>query len=561
MEHINLTDEQQEQREETEEEEREKSLFEGLPFEGISNRYPDSKREDSSSFGDRNRCKVDVEAQSCIDAEQQLEAPRNAKATLLHWLPLLNNTKKMVGILITATLMLLIMFALVPLGWESRGILALSIFAVVFWTFEPAPIEYTSLAILVMLSLSSLLTFQETWLGASSEATWLVFAGMAISVAINDSVLSQLFARLTNYVGRGYFIRMAFLAVFGALLVPLIPSGVVRVILLMPMTKAVSEAMDVQDPVAKEGVTLVTVMTTLFSGTGILTAMTSNIIVSTITNIGWGTWAGRMALVYIISQPIIVVTVCYLFVIFKTRCCCTAQISPPYELLINQPEQIPLAPTAKPPQAEATWKEVKIGVILIIAVIFWATDDLHGIPPVQIGLGAALLCYFPGWGPVGFRKIGTMKFPLIIFVIAVLALGKSINCNSELRGYISDGLKWWVELTTIPALRYFMIALITIPFNFIMDSAAATAVVTPIFLDITKSLGLSDELVALSVAMGASIVFLPYQGVPYLIAYGFKQVKLAHFVFVMCAISILNIIIVIPLNITYWFLIDNTSPY
>lgn len=72
---------------------------------------------------------------------------------------------------------------------------------------------------------------------------------------------------------------------------------------------------------------------------------------------------------------------------------------------------------------------------------------------------------------------------------------------------------------------------------------------------------LFSELVALSIAMGASIVFLPYQGVPYLIAYGFKQVKLAHFVFVMCAISILNIIIVIPLNITYWFLIDNTSPY
>jgi uncharacterized protein (DUF2062 family) len=68
-------------------------------------------------------------------------------------------------------------------------------------------------------------------------------------------------------------------------------------------------------------------------------------------------------------------------------------------------------------------------------------------------------------------------------------------------------------------------------------------------------------LVALSVAMGASLVFIPYQGVPYLIAYSFKQVELKWFIATMSIISILNLIIVVPLNIGWWFLLDTSNPF
>lgn len=59
-----------------------------------------------------------------------------------------------------------------------------------------------------------------------------------------------------------------------------------------------------------------------------------------------------------------------------------------------------------------TSKELKVGAILVLAFVLWATDSLHKILPTQVGIGAVLLLYFPGWGPIGFRKVKYLRFSL-----------------------------------------------------------------------------------------------------------------------------------------------------
>lgn len=56
--------------------------------------------------------------------------------------------------------------------------------------------------------------------------------------------------------------------------------------------------------------------------------------------------------------------------------------------------------------------------------------------------------------------------------------------------------------------------------------------------------------------MGASIVFVPYQSVPFLIAFSFKKASLLNFILMMTIISLLNLIVVVPLTIGWWFLTD-----
>jgi hypothetical protein len=461
---------------------------------------------------------------------------------------LIDNKKKQAGLLLGFGLAIIIICASVGLGWRSRGFIAIAIFAVCFWTFEPAPVEYTSLFLLFLLQISTLMSFVDTWAGAASEATWLVFAGMAISLAINETTFSAQFARLFMWLGKGTLRLYACLAVLGAILTLIIPSGVVRVIVLMPVVSAIRESINEEFP-TNMGVYFAAILSTLYCGTGVLTGMTPNIIVTASVDILWGQWAARMVLIYFFVEMGIVIAVTYLM------------YGPLRVRLSNISLDTPKASPEKKPPPAVTSKEVRVACILVLAFILWATDSLHKILPVQVGIGAVLLLYFPGWGPVHFRKIGNIKFPLLIFVIAVLALGKGINDDAELRDYLSKALKWWVERVDVEGVRYYLIVLIIVPFNFIMDSAAACAVVTPLFRDIADQLHLSQEMVALSVVMGAGIVFVPYQSVPFLIAFSFKKATLLQFIAMMTIISLLNLVIVVPLTIGWWFLIDVRDPF
>ena len=85
---------------------------------------------------------------------------------------------------------------------ETRLLLIICVFAIVFWTLEPAPTAYTALVILSLVVLTNLLTFEEAWQAAGEESIWLIFAGMAISQAVNETKLPSQFTLLVSWLTR-----------------------------------------------------------------------------------------------------------------------------------------------------------------------------------------------------------------------------------------------------------------------------------------------------------------------------------------------------------------------
>ena len=112
-------------------------------------------------------------------------------------------------------------------------------FAIIFWTAEPIPVEVSSLLLLLLLPASGLLSFEQAFAPFAGKTVWLLFAGMVLSLGIAESGLGhRLAATGLDRVGGSPARLLAGLHVMGLAAAFLIPSGVVRLLLLIPIGTA-----------------------------------------------------------------------------------------------------------------------------------------------------------------------------------------------------------------------------------------------------------------------------------------------------------------------------------
>jgi di/tricarboxylate transporter len=205
-----------------------------------------------------------------------------------------------------------------------------------------------------------------------------------------------------------------------------------------------------------------------------------------------------------------------------------------------------------PPQFEFGRREKKALGLLLLGVVGWATDSLHHIHPVIIGLGLSILCMLPRIGPLSAESLRKVNFPILIYIGSVFALGEAF-ATSGASGRLADGFASWLDLADRSVFAQLAtIAYVVTPFNFLVDTAVVGSVLTPPLLSLGASSGLTPLQVGLSVGVGTSNVFMPYQGAPFMMAYAYGYVTMRQFVAAMMLISLVNLVVLIPLNLVYW---------
>ncbi len=425
------------------------------------------------------------------------------------------------------------------LDLPARLALSVIAFAVIFWTFEPVPIPYTAILILGLFPLLKIIPFDLTFNAFSGKAVWLVFSGMALSLGITETPLS---ARLAHLVldRIGTYNRLILgLHVLGLVMALLIPSGVVRVLILMPMVVSLLKSIgETPDSKVSAALILSTVCATYYGGVGILTASVPNLVVmgaleSHGFTVYWSQWILYMF-------PVIgILRVGFIYVLIR---------------LIFRPQHMPnlkAHPNTAHPSEHLTDAEKKVLGILLLGIALWATDVLHGVHPVFIGLVLILLIYLPHWGPLPFDTLKKVNFPLLIYIAAVFAMGHALD-RVGLNAQIASMFTAYLNTLTSPLTTLGVITLLTVPFNFLMDTAAVAGVLTPLMLDLGTQLNLPPLPVALSVAIGTGVVFLPYQSAPFVVAYSFRWAKMSQFILAMTLISLLTLLLLLPLTLLYW---------
>ena len=440
---------------------------------------------------------------------------------------------------------LLLPFAtfLIPgLSWSSQMALAISVFAIVYWTFEPVPIPYTAILMLTLYPLLQVLPFETTFNAFSGKVIWLVFSGMALSLGLTETPLGLRIAHLILDRVRSYQQLLFGLHLLGLLMALLIPSGVVRVLILMPMVLSLLKSLGEQ-PGSKisAAFVLAVVCSTYYGGVGILTASVPNLVLLGVLDthkitLYWSQWAYYLFPVIGLLRVIMI----YFLIRFIFR--------PPQEPDLSTP------PTITDVPQNLTPAEKKVLGVLLTGILLWATDVLHGLHPVFIGLGIVLFIYLPVWGPLQFDTIKKVNFPLLIYIAATFTIGYALE-HTGLIHHLTAICTPFLQKITSPIVLLGCITYLAIPFDFLMDTAVVAGVLTPLILDLATALNFPPLPLVLSLGIGTGIVSIPYQSAPFVVAYSFRQATMGQFILMMMLISLVTLTLLVPLNLLYWHLI------
>lgn len=135
-------------------------------------------------------------------------------------------------------------------------------------------------------------------------------------------------------------------------------------------------------------------------------------------------------------------------------------------------------------------------VVLALCVLMWATDSLHHIQAVYIGLATVLILTFPTFGPLSFTDMRSVNFPALILMTSVIGLGGAFAHDHDIRTGISTPLVDFItEHASSEFGRYYLTVVVCVPVLWVMGTSAtagfASALLVKVSLCVCVCLGCS----------------------------------------------------------------------
>ncbi len=324
---------------------------------------------------------------------------------------------KQIIILSIASLIFVLLLVFIPVSveWSARVAIAVMVYGLILWAFEPIPLGLTSILMLVLILFLHAASVETALSGFSSPAVFLIIAGMMIAKAVNATPLMEriTFAILAKWgssakgIFTGMFLLMQIQAFF-------IPATAVRAQLVTPVVLTILKTVGAKKGTNFSKLMLIgTAYAANISGTAILTAAIGNILAieilqlyigTTLSYFDWFLYAVPIWILLILTIPVIVWR-CY----------------PPEDFSFDELQ----AEMVKKRDALGAFSKVekKTIVILIVTVLLWMTQSLHGYHPTIPALLAVVLFALPGIGIVNWRKVIDVNFDMVLLVGATLSLG------------------------------------------------------------------------------------------------------------------------------------------
>ena len=451
-------------------------------------------------------------------------------------------SKQWVGLLLGSAALLLGFAAPLPaLPIPVQNALGIVLFALFFWTTEPIPIALSSVGVLVLIPAVGLLSLEQSLAPFASKTVWLVLAGMALSLGVAKTGLGDALASWLQYrLSQRPFFLLCQLHLIGLVTAFLIPSGVIRVLFLMPIGIALVERLHVRpSPHLKAAVLLSLLCSTYFGGCGLLTGSVPNLVLAGQYEkiqgapIFWATWLYWMFPVIGFLRTFVSLGVIWL-------------------LFGRHLNGDVVQPAPSPSSAPLTRVQRRTLYMLLAGVGLWATDLLHHIQPVYIGLGLVVLFLWPRWGPLRFGDLAKVRFALLAYIVALLTLGHALDKAGFNHLFIA-ACSEYLALEEYGWLgKHLSLCLAALPLDFLMDVAAVAGVATIPLMELGAQHGIAPLPAAFSVAMATTLAFLPYQSAPFMVAYSFRQLSMQQLVLAQGLISTASLVLLCPLNLLYW---------
>ncbi|MCA9914057.1 MAG: anion permease [Anaerolineae bacterium] len=405
----------------------------------------------------------------------------------------------LLGSLIVA---ILFFFPVAGLDQQTTRIAALTLFLVVFWATNVVPPYFPVLIFFALAMIFQVISPALAFSGFASGAFWLVFGGLVIGAAFKETGLATRIADgISRFFGRSYRGLIGGLVVLGVLLSFIMPSSMGRVVMLVPIALALADRYGYGlDAPGRYGILLAMIFGAHTPSFGILPANVPNMILAGTTESVWGITI-PYGQYFFLNFPVLGLLKALL--IFAL-------------VLLFFPDHLPeKTPSTVKEQTPMSADEKRLGMILIVVVLMWAFDFLHGIAPSWVALAAALVLLLPGIGVLPADTLNKrLNIASLIFVAGLISMGAMI-AQSELTVLFSQ----WIE-NTLPLTpgadfgNYLVLSITTLLTSIVGTVPTVPAVLVPL-ADVLASLsGLPLLTVLMIQVVGFSTIFFPYQAAP-----------------------------------------------
>ena len=444
------------------------------------------------------------------------------------------NTAQLFGLL--STIVAAILLA-APLWTDTPGVLPAAgviLFAVSFWATGAIPPHITALLLFLFTVVFSIAPPSIAFSGFHASATWLVFGGFVISIAVHKSGLAARIvqALMTHLPGR-YLTMAGGLAIAGIALSFIMPSASGRAVMMAPLAVALATELGfAENTRARHGLVLAAGWGATIPAFGILPSNVVNMAFvgasEGIFNVSF-TYFGytflNFPIVGFLGALVVIVLITILF-------------------------------GAKPqPQSKASmqtgWSsaERRLMGIMLVALALWMTDSLHGISPAWIALAAALVCVTPGIGMLPASVItNEVNYGAWLFVAGVIGMGTIAN-HSGVGGAMGELLLANIPLTRDGGIiTFYEIFAISAAVGVVTTFPAAPPIVTSFSDAIAQATGWPLESVLLVQVPSWMVYPFPHEAPPVAMAMAVGGVPMREAFRLTSVYFVVGILLILPLQ-------------
>lgn len=428
---------------------------------------------------------------------------------------------------------------------DVAWILSITVFCISLWILTPIPPAYTGLIGIGLIAVTFSTELALT--GFQKPATWLIGFGLLMGEATRQSGLAnwagtQITARSLSDSPKTRPIRtykrlLLALSIGAHALAFLIPSSLVRILIIAPILTETSELFD--DRSARVGLFLGPAFATFYGSAGILTADLPNIMLTGFGdsiadhNVSWTEWLLHMYPVMGLTRVLLVcVVVYYLF----------------------QPDPSSSFDLPTETQDNASRTERRMLTVLLVGAAIWATDFIHGFHPVIGAITVVVLAFLPRVGVTDFESVGETDFSILFFIAAVFAIGDGLAYT----GFTEDAADYLLALIPTDASLAVVLAVIfaiTFLLTFLMEGLAVASVLTPILIPYAEAAGLPLTPVLMAETLALSSYFFPYQSAVLVVILVEGTADTGEVIRTTVACSLATIIILFPLQLAVFTLL------
>lgn len=424
---------------------------------------------------------------------------------------------------------------------------AVVVLAIGLWATAALEVHITALIVFVVVTWFGIAPPEVIFAGFAAGALWLVFGGLVVAAAIETTGLG---ARLAGVIARrlgGSYRHM----VYGTVLVCLgfsfvIPAAMGRVVILLPIFQALARrAGFIDGSRGSHGILLAVALGTFLPALAILPANLPNMVL-----------LGAMETLYGQSVSYVTYFVMHFPVLGLLKSLLIAEVLT--VMFADRPVADPGAGPDGEEHATRSWSgaERRLAAILTLALLLWATDWLHGVSPGWVALLAAVLCLLPGIGMVDRTTFERrINFSSLFYVAALLGVVRLID-ESGLGDALGQVLLRHLPLdAAAPATSFAAVVGLSATTSLITVLVGMPAVLTPLAAPLADQTGFPLLTVLMAQVIGFSLMILPYQSAPVMVALGIVRVPLGVAMGPTAAIGLSTLVLLVPLQYLWWRLL------